>query len=207
MFTWVDFLLVSSYSDAAEEERILKFFESTLKLIVAWLKALPDLVPDYILSIEKPTEFYTNKRVALVYAWPEMFFTLARLFEADLRTSGFFRLLFSDREPIDFANVSYVEESTVFDYGVLRLVEKFGELGGFDTLLQIAELEGKTRCPLEFLGEFPLGIIAEYFKETFARDFVPKYKDSILNRLNNVTTSELKQIDKAFYSKILNNLA
>ena len=103
LFTMIDFLLVSSYSNAEEEDRILKFFESTLQLIVAWLKALPDLIPDYISSIEKPIEYYTNKRVALVYAWPEMFFTLSRLFGSDLRTMGFFRLKFPDRVAIDYS--------------------------------------------------------------------------------------------------------
>ena len=98
----VDFLLTSSYSTAGEEERVLQFFETTLRLIVEWLKCIPELLPDYLEGLEKPTEYYTNKRIALVTAWPEMLFTLARLFGADLRTQGFFRLKFPDREPINF---------------------------------------------------------------------------------------------------------
>lgn len=92
-------------------------------------------------------------------------------------------------------------------YGICKLVEKFGQLNGFEQLLSLVNLGPDNYCPLEILSQIPVGMLTYYLQDSFASEFIPKYRDAVLNRVNNVSSKELKGIDKSYYSRILNNLA
>ena len=137
-----------------------------------------------------------------------MLFTLARLFGGDLRTSVFFQLPILDRALDENFDFKFAEQpSELVQYGICKLVEKFGQLNGFEQLLSLVNLGPDNYCPLEILSQIPVGTLTCYLKDSFASEFIPKYRDAVLNRVNNVTSKELKGIDKSYYSRILNNLA
>ena len=200
--------MVEDFSTSEEEENALKFFEKTLELIVKYLQKLPELIQPYLDGREKADLYYTDVNVALAESWPEILFTLARLFGGDLRTSAFFALPITDRQTVDSIDFKFAESPGEFlQYGICKLIEKFGSLNGFEQLLALINLGPDDYCPLEILSQIPVGTISSYLKDSFASEFIPKYRDAVLNRVNNVSSKELKGIDKSYYSRILNNLA
>jgi hypothetical protein len=206
LFTFVDCLLVEKIPDVESEAIVLQFFVKTLELIVAWLKAFPGLLESFEAGVENYEKYLTDPKVALAYCQAELIFTLKRLFGDDQRTAVFFANNF-DRDTEALANATYAMESEYSEYGVVYLIEQFGQLGGFEALLSLAQMGPDKRCPLEILSDIPFSSIASHLSDGFSAQYIPQYREAILERVTNVSNKEIKEINKQYFSQILENLA
>lgn len=84
LFLLIDCLLVYEYKGINELDQSIVFFTKTLDFITNWLKSSE--IHFQILNSSKSEGFMTDPQVALAAAWPELLFTLKRLFGLDQRT-------------------------------------------------------------------------------------------------------------------------
>ena len=87
LFTFVECLLTYNYTEYEDLETAVQFFTKVLDFIVMWMKECKSNFHLYYDSLSDPDLFLNNCQAAKVCAWPELLFTLKRLFGLDLRTS------------------------------------------------------------------------------------------------------------------------
>lgn len=87
LFTLVDCLLVCEYKQVSDLEAAILFLTSVLDFLVSWLRSANELFACYYECLAFPELFLTNSNAAKVSAWPELLFTLKRLFGLDPRTA------------------------------------------------------------------------------------------------------------------------
>jgi hypothetical protein len=134
LFTLVDCLLVYDYKQSLDLEVAIDFFTKVIEYIVIWIKMSKDLFPCYYDSISNPDLFLTNPKAALASAWPELIFTLKRLFGFDLRTSKKFFAIYHMPETYEFG-LDTINKSTTISY----FINYFAFLGGFSAILEILD--------------------------------------------------------------------
>jgi hypothetical protein len=121
----------------------LQYFLKVLELIFAWLQKFPELIDSYNEGIKKPDLVFTDPKVALAFAWPELLMTLSRLFESsDKRTRRFFtREMEIEMPGFNRESALYVEPNCLKSMASLRLIEQFYKMEGFKLILEIVGLE------------------------------------------------------------------
>jgi hypothetical protein len=92
LFVLVDRVMVVPYQSKEEETAAAEFLLAVIDLLVEWVKQLPALSEAMRKGIDQPELFYTDTDVALAQCWPEMLFTLTRLFGGDERCNKFFKI-------------------------------------------------------------------------------------------------------------------
>jgi len=85
---------------------------------------------------------------------------------------------------------------------MLYLVEEFYKMGGFDLILSIV---GSSEVPFKFLSEIPTRA-SRCLNEECRSTFMAKYKEAIINRVSNISNTDIKTIDKEEISKILEKI-
>lgn len=92
-----------------------------------------------------------------------------------------------------------------------NFVNYFAEIGGFEAIIDFLKYETENqddKIPLDMITllTLPFRNCNEIFSPTFAQNFVKSVKEIIINRLNNMSEKELKEIDKETVGHILYNL-
>ena len=200
LFTLVDCLLVNNYKSKREAERALRFMMRTIELIVDWMKASRENFPKYYEGKENPDLYLTDDKVAAAMAWPELLFTLKRLFGEDLRTSKFFKtsnFLLKDFEPGSQTNMKLNVSCCL-----LTLVNYFGVLGGFELCLEIL-IDSEVKVPLEFLAALPVFDLGSYISKSFGDNWVASFREQVFGRIQDISNKELKDLNKETFTSIL----
>lgn len=132
LFTLVDCLLVNEYKNQPDLEASISFFTKVLEFIVTWLKNFKEHFVYYNEYLNNPDSFLINPQVSLSCAWPELLFTLKRLFALDLRTSR--PLLSWDIVPKDY---SFTPSTEPRNKTLFYLINYFSSISGFDIINEI----------------------------------------------------------------------
>ena len=130
IFTLIDCLLVFDYKQVSDLEAVIQFFMVFLDFLVMWIKNSAQLFPFYYEGVINPDLFLTNYDVAKASAWPELIFTLKRLFGLDPRTSK--QIVSWTVLPSDYSSspLTIMNPSTIS-----FLINYFASIGGFEAVL------------------------------------------------------------------------
>lgn len=130
LFILVDCLLVYDYKNPVDLSQSIEFFTKTIDFIVNWLKSSRSHFQ--ILNSSKPDGFLTDPQTALSASWPELLFTLKRLFALDQRTAKSLPSWTSIPESYKFSPETEYRAKTLY-----YLINYFHSIGGFQTILDI----------------------------------------------------------------------
>ena len=84
---------------------------------------------------------------------------------------------------------------------LVKLVEDFGNLGGYDALIALTEKELNT--PLQVLAGIPLKSIAPYLSSDYVTSFLESVQSNILSRLSDLEQKEIRTIERAHFNTII----
>jgi hypothetical protein len=101
----------------------------------------------------------------------------------------------------------YARQDKIQENGfALSLTNSFGALGGFDKIINLMKgQETGLQFPLSvtsmFLSQFKL--LQHYAEKTFVERFASDMSNTLMDRLDNITDGELKEIDKEVPKRII----
>lgn len=84
---------------------------------------------------------------------------------------------------------------------LVKLVEDFGNLGGYDALIALTEKELNT--PLQVLAGIPLKSISPYLSSDYVTSFLESVQSNILSRLSDLEQKEIRTIERAHFNTII----
>ena len=135
LFTLVDCLLVWEYKQSSDLEASVRFLMNVLNFLVNWMKTLQNSFQFYYETLSNPDLFLTNSSAALVCSFPELLFTLRRLFGLDLRTARHLNTWTIVPKEYEFSSdIKYKKNSTI-----LFFINYFTKIGGFNAILDLLE--------------------------------------------------------------------
>ncbi|OMJ74578.1 hypothetical protein SteCoe_26477 [Stentor coeruleus] len=199
LFTLVDCLLVYDYKTQSDLKASISFFTKVLDFIVTWLKNFKEHFAYYNEYLTNPESFLTNPQVALSCAWPELLFTLKRLFALDLRTSR--PLLSWEIIPkvYSFTTLTEQRNKTLF-----YLINYFSSIGGFDVFNEILrENEDIKKAPFRFIYNLPVYEIRAYFTKAFDLLWTTTFKNLVIERIQEISDKEIKMLEKDMVSNVI----
>jgi ubiquitin carboxyl-terminal hydrolase 9/24 len=195
VFTLVDCLLVNK---AREVELSYRLFTAVIDFTVSWLKRADSLLPVFYASSDL---YLTDSTVALACVWPELIFTLARLFGRDRRTSYFHST--QTAIPRDYESVPVTKapnNPTTFH------LNYFAKVGGFQALIKLLkDQQTDSRVPIEFLAL--LDLPSRYMSKPLAADLYDALMLSVSTRLATLTAKDINDMDREQASKMFCNVA
>ena len=130
LFLLIDCLLVYEFKGINELDQSIAFFTKSLDFITSWLKCSESHFQ--ILNSSKTEGFLTDPQIALAAAWPELLFTLKRLFGLDQRTGKNLQSWTKIPE-----NYKFTKETEFRPRTLHFLVNYFQSISGFQTILDI----------------------------------------------------------------------
>jgi ubiquitin C-terminal hydrolase len=202
LFIFVDCVMTYTYApDKLDYPRAVKFLANVIEFIVKWLQySVPRLRR---LSTAGPTAYLTDGEVAVISAWPEVNFTLSRLFADDTRCSLFFKQSSytpPDYSPSDITEMKFERWSKT----LLYLANYFAKLRGFHICLAIFQLQDEeVRPSLEFMQSLPVIGIISCLTPSFAQLYLPQVSGALIWRLQNLNLKELKEFNRDFVMSLL----
>lgn len=209
LFTLVDCLLVTEYMDLENLKDVVSFLQDVLDFIKDWIRDSQMCIKDYYENLNNDDGVFDNWNYAYYAAWPEVIFTLKRLFGLDLRTGK------------QLVTWKIVPENYVFSLNTKNLpttigffVNYFAKIGGFDRILDVLKYgnedfdEGKSiyKTPLKIISSLPVFYMKEYFHKDFYRSWTKEFKDLIIKRIENINNQELKILENGTIAKTLEKL-
>lgn len=204
LFTLVDNVMTFGYTTKQDFVRSTKFLTSVIEFTINWLQLITPLLSK--LNSATPTAFMIDSEIALVSAWPEMNFTLSRLFSDDLRCSAYFRIVNFVPQAYSPSDCTEMQFSS-WSRTLLYFINYFAKMSGFQVVLSLFELKDEEQRPsLEFLQSLPMISIINCFSRPFAHVILPKVKDSIIWRLQNLNLKELKEFNRDIVEVLVNAL-
>jgi len=205
LFIFVDNIMTFNYTLKQDFIRSVKFLVHVIEFLINWLQRLPPLLRK--LNFAPATAFLTDTEIALASAWPELNFTLSRLFGDDARCAAFLKVtnyIPSSYIPSDCTELQHGNWSRV----LLFFINYFAKLGGFQIVQSLFEIKDEeTRPSLEFLQSLPVFGLMNCFSRPFAQVFVPKLKECVSWRLQNLNQKEIKEFNKEVIEMLLVSLA
>ena len=84
---------------------------------------------------------------------------------------------------------------------LVKLVEEFGNLGGYDALIALTEKE--LKAPLQILAGIPLKSIGPYLASDFVSSFLEQVQVNIISRLSDLEQKEIRTIERAHFNTII----
>lgn len=139
VFTLIDCLLVNTFKNKAEMHKSVEFFGTVIEFIVEWMKKAKELLPKYYEALTNSELFKSDNDTALACAWPELLFTLKRLFGLDERTCKFFKSNSYATKTYQASDLTYYKTSSSNSLTLLYLINLFAKLGGFECILKLLE--------------------------------------------------------------------
>jgi ubiquitin carboxyl-terminal hydrolase 9/24 len=207
VFTLVDCLLVSNIKVKRELELAYRLFTAVIDFAVEWLKKADTLFPHYYAACSNLELYMTNSDAALACIWPELIFTLVRLFGKDERTSTFHRsqtYIPSDYEPAPTTKSPHIGtiKATAFH------LNYFAKVGGFEALMKILREErDNCKVPIELVAMLRLPEPNAYMAKPLANELHEALMQCVTTRLASLTAKEIKDMDREQASLMLANVS
>lgn len=134
LFTLIDCLLTHTYKNKFEQNLSVSLFILFLDYFVQYLRQAKELFEKYYEGLSNINLFLTDDSVALSMAWPELIFTVSRIFGLDPRTRNIRTLNYWPKE--------YEPTSEIITKGnnnllTLYVLNYFAKLDGFRTILSL----------------------------------------------------------------------
>jgi hypothetical protein len=120
-------------------QKSVEFFGTVIEFIVEWMKKAKELLPKYYEALTNSELFKSDNDTALACAWPELLFTLKRLFGIDERTCKFFKTNSYAPKSYQASDLTYYKTSSSSSLSLLYLINLFAKLGGFECILKLLE--------------------------------------------------------------------
>lgn len=195
LFTLVDCLLVNDYKSPEDYNLAMKFLMRTIQFIVDWMKAYKE----HFAVIYEGLGFMDSPKAALAAAWPELLFTLKRIFGQDPRTCKM--LSAWNWVPSDY---SFGVETKAKQSTLVLFHNYFAVRQGFSTILNLLqETEERFKAPFKFISSLPVFKVRQYLSEKFEENWVREFKSCILRRIEEISAKELKSLDKELVGQVL----
>jgi ubiquitin carboxyl-terminal hydrolase 9/24 len=207
VFTLVDCLLVKGSKLKAEIELSYRLFIAVIDFFVSWLNRAAEHFPCYYAACNNLELYMTDNHAALACVWPELMFTLVRLFGKDDRTSLFHRM--QTYFPTDYeASPSTKAPQTSSAKATAFHLNYFAKVGGFTALLKILREEREDcKVPIEFLAMLQLPEPSQYLSKSLAKELYEALMHCVNMRLANITAKEIKDMDREQANKMLLNVS
>jgi len=187
LFMYVDNLLATAISEENLEE-VLAFLNAVQDFALNWIQTLPTRFSAIYQGLASPEAFLTDKDVAYAFIWPELFYTLERLFGCEQRLQE----LLSAQIP-DSVQLETLEPLSVPFRLQHHFIAYFIKKEGFQRLGNIAQLE---ELPLQLIPDFPVWLIFPYIKNEFVEEY-RKLTETILDRLERFSEKDQRNYDKS----------
>lgn len=196
LFMYVDNLLATDIP-AEDKEEVVAFLNAVQDFALNWIQTLPQRFSAVYQGLASPEAFLTDKDVAYAFIWPELFYTLDRLFGCEQRLQE----LLSAQMP-DSVQLETLEQLSVPFRLQHHFIAYFIKKGGFQHLGAIAQLD---ELPLQLLPDFPVWQVFPYIKNEFAEEY-QKLTETILGRLERFSEKDQRNYDKLCLQRLFLDL-
>lgn len=195
LFIFIENLLMCNYRiNKKFLTPVVVFFGSVIKLIVMWLKKAPDLFPYFYKSLAQPDLYLEDSKTALALVWYELMDTLNKLFALDSRVSDFFQSY--DRVPEEYepSPLSLMNDKK-YSETLMYMINLFTKEKGFEAVIDILnEKDEVKRVPFPFIATTLLYVLGQFFDKDFWARFNQDLTSSVLQRIDIISESELKDL-------------
>ena len=196
LFIYVDNLLATAIP-AEDLEEVLGFLNAVQDFALDWIQTLPQRFAAVYQGLASPEAFLTDKDVAYAFIWPELFFTLNRLFGCDQRLQELLSAQVPESvqlETLDPISVPF----RVQHHFIARFIKK----EGFQRLGALAQLD---ELPLHLLPDFPVWEIFPSIKDGYLEEY-RKLVETILDRLDRFSEKDQRNYDKICLQRLFPQL-
>ena len=195
LYIYIENLLVCDYKINKKcLSPAVQLFGSVIKLIVKWLQRAPDLFPFYYKSLAQPELYLEDPSTALALSWPELMDTMNKLFALDDRVSVFFKnydVVPEGYEPSPLSSMS----GNRYSETLMFMINLFTKEKGFEAVIGILnEKDEQKRVPFPFIATTLLYYLGQFFEKDFWNRFNQDMTDSVLQRIDIISESELKDL-------------
>lgn len=214
LYMFIDSILTLFNVISADDlPAIFEFVEHVLQMILQWMELFRKQYIEYYTEAQQnPKLFLVDIDAAIASAGPELFNVLGKLFGDCPRARNYmlhFRTQLLYQGDKNFADREQLKGNCLR----MSYLNKFGSMDGFAAILLFIRHksingEHKKSMPLQMVERLLIEITPVLYEaeKAFAKELMEDIRKALMERLTNISESEIKELDRDIIKKTLDTI-